>query len=278
MLLKKMSIALAWIAFAGAAQAATVYVTVPPNTTTLDPASVSDANGPGSASADLGSGVFHASLQGTPGSTGPAKAGITSWPDALLLTNNNAFPVTLNAGQIRARVMASYVLEYVSGSGGASSARCTVQFSTKKGGTTNTVSAAHYVSKTFDSMGQITGTSNTFTPTPGAGTITPLDTSLESLDMRMDQPGYTLAPGDTLYVWILVDVTGASTVGIGSSSCTARLHVLLPPGVGLDSDATVPTPWVGYAPGVPALGPFGPTVGALLFGLLAAGGLRRLRR
>jgi len=257
------------LVLSGSARAASVYVIVPSNTLTIDPLFVSGANPPGTASADLQSGYFEATLEGTPGITGASEAGIRAWPNALKLTNNTGASVVIEAGEVSAHVLGLYTLSSGGGAGGSSSARCTVTLSGKKGGTTNTVSAFHRVTKTFDSDGNVTGSPNTFTPTPGLGSIVPVTTSLESLELYLNLPGYLLAPGESVDVWFSVDVTGASTVGTGSAGCTGQMAIA----VDLDHDAGIDLPWVG-TPSVPALGPAGLVA---LSGLLAATAVLRRR-
>jgi hypothetical protein len=250
--LRSVALLLAFL-LCSSAHAATVFVDIQSAPLVEDPLFASQSTAIASGTADLANAFFRAALSGTPGSTGQTTVGIRVFPNALRLTNPGPGTVVIEPGDIFARVESNYVLAHVSG-GGGSSARCTITLTGRKGGTTNSVSVAHRVTKTFDTGGGVTNMSNDFTPSPGAGTITNLDSSLEHLEVILSQPGYTLASGESLDLALQINVTGASTVGEGSAICrTTSLRVLLDPGETLTTDAGVPLPWIGAAPAVPAL-------------------------
>lgn len=262
--------------FIGTAVAAPiVYVNVPPNTISEDPLTVSDSAALGSASADLPSGVFSASTTSAPGVSDDATGGIRLYPTgALRFSNPGPGDVVIEAGAISARVRGTYTLTFAGAQfGGSSSAQCRGRLSARKGTTTHSVIATHQVTKTWNGSGELINSTNVFSPLPGSGTIVPVDTSLETLDMYLAQPGYVLAAAETLDLWFDVYSQSGTTVGEGASNCIGELSFLLAPGDTLVHDAGVPLGWVAPPPPVPTLGPLARVlwVSLLVFGALIAG-------
>ena len=261
------------ICMSPSASSTTVFVTLPqPGQITTDPTFATDSASFAFASADLGAGLYKASLTGTLNQTGLAAAGIQPLTNALRLTNGGS------AGGVfpSVRITGDYMLTSfgTSALGGGSAANAFASLSVKQGGNTYTVSGQHVVNKVFDKNGNVTSSANTFTPimVASGGNLIVAESSLEQLDMTLVAPTLSILPGRFVDVWFELRVTGASTVGIGAAdfSNSAQFSLLVDPGVSLTSDAGVPLVWITTIPEPGAAWLFG---GGLL-GLL---GVARLK-
>jgi hypothetical protein len=260
------------ICMSPSASSTTVFVTLPQaGQTTTSSTIATDSASFASASADLGIGLYKASLTGTLNQTGLAAAGIQPLPNALRLTNGGS------AGRVfpSVRVTGDYMLTSfgTSALGGGSSANAFARLSVKQGGNTYTVSGQHVVNKVFDKDGNVTSFANNFNPiVASGGNLIVAESSLDHLDMTLVAPTLTILPGTFIDVWFELRVTGASTVGIGAAdfSNSAQFSLLVDPGVSLTSDAGVPLVWITTIPEPAAAWLFG---GGLL-GLLRVVRLR----
>jgi hypothetical protein len=258
--------ALTFLLVSVSANAVTVFVQYDGSTILSDPASVSNSGSDFDVSANLQAGEFKGRAEGA--NTTDQNAYTGSLQD-LVFTNNTGGVVVIGAGDFVAHVQGDYTF----GTGPNQTIQVNNGFQVRiNGGAAILAGARHNLAVGY----ALGGSPNTFTPLfefNGAEVVL-TTASVSQLIMDLVMPELTLMPGDTMAVaWNNSPTVNTSATG-GDPSSFAEFDFLtgangmtfglvLPAGVTLDSDSTVPLDWVTNVPVPGAVWLFGSALGLL---------------
>jgi hypothetical protein len=205
---------------------------------------------PNKGDADLAAGTFRSYSDGTL-TTGTASSMVAEL-QALTFTNTSGSSISLATGALSAHVSGSYLFTPVVNGSASAQVNALLHVVLSAGPTFDAAASSQSI-EVWDAQGNLLGAPYTrFTSgvTEGGGGHTVIThAGLDGLTADLLMPAIVLGPGQVMQVSFTLDPAAPGKTAIADFYTSgASLSLLLPPGVTLHSDASVPLGWVTAVP------------------------------